>query len=41
MIPLTYYTKTLEDDTLVEVVPLTFGRARILIGDGYSVRDSW
>lgn len=33
--------KTLQDGREVEIIPLTFGRARIIIGDGYSVDDSW
>lgn len=25
----------------VEVIPLTYGRARIILTDGFSVSDSW
>lgn len=31
----------LPDGRLVSLVPLTFGRARILVGDGCFVTDSW
>ena len=33
--------KDLPDGRRLEVVPLTYGRARIIIGDGYFVDDSW
>lgn len=36
------YVKKTDDGEVVEIVPLTFGRARITIGDGTTyVRDSW
>ena len=42
MEPEVYYRKEIPTDgRIVEVIPLTFGRARILIGDGYEVYDSW
>jgi hypothetical protein len=37
----TYFSKTLPDGRQVDVVPLTFGRARITVGDGYLVNDGW
>lgn len=33
--------KDLPDGRWIEVVPLTFGRARIIVTDGYSVDDGW
>lgn len=35
-------TKTLPDGRVVDIIPLTFGRARINIGDGrYTYDDGW
>lgn len=37
-----YLTVPLEgDERVIEVIPLTFGRARITVTDGFSVFDSW
>jgi hypothetical protein len=36
-----YYRREDPDGQVIEVVPLTFGRARILVGDGHWVSDSW
>lgn len=39
-----YYTRTLEDGRVIDVVPLTFGRARITISDSAedpSWSDGW
>jgi hypothetical protein len=33
--------RTLQDGRVVEVIPLTFGRARIIIGDGSYVYNGW
>jgi hypothetical protein len=33
--------KILPDGRQAEVMPLTFGRARIIVGDGVTVDDSW
>lgn len=33
--------KNAPDGREIEIVPLTFGRARIIIGDGYNVDDGW
>jgi hypothetical protein len=33
--------RTLKDGRIVEIIPLTFGRARIIIGDGYMADDGW
>jgi hypothetical protein len=35
------FKKMLKDGRQVEILPLTFGRARIIIGDGYLVDDGW
>jgi len=38
----TYATKTLPNGRVISVDPLTFGRARINIGDGFSFyEDGW
>lgn len=31
----------LDETRWVEVVPLTFGRARIIVTDGFGVYDGW
>lgn len=36
-----YLTIVLKGDRCIEVVPLTFGRARITVTDGLSVFDGW
>lgn len=36
-----YYRKPLPDGRILEVIPLTFGRARIIVGDGCFVEDGW
>jgi hypothetical protein len=33
--------KILPDGRIAEVIELTFGRARIIVGDGVTVDDSW
>lgn len=33
--------KVLPDGRIVEIMPLTYDRARIVIGDGSSVENSW
>jgi hypothetical protein len=39
---MTFATKILPDGRIVKVVPLTLGRARIIVGDGHTfVDDSW
>jgi hypothetical protein len=39
---MTLKVKVLPNLKLAEVVPLTFGRARIIVGDGhYFVEDGW
>jgi hypothetical protein len=35
------FKKTLANGQIVEIMPLTFGRARIIIGDGYNVENGW
>jgi hypothetical protein len=35
------WVRTLPSGEIAEIVPLTFGRARIIVGDGYSVNNSW
>jgi hypothetical protein len=37
----TLHSKKFMDGRIGEVIELTFGRARIIIGDGLSVDDSW
>lgn len=32
---------TMNDGRMVEVMPLTYGRARIIVGDGRFVDDAW
>jgi len=38
---MTLYKKIMPDGRIAEVVELTFGRARIIIGDGAVVDDGW
>jgi hypothetical protein len=33
--------KLLKDGRQVEIMPLTFGRVRIIVGDGVFVDDGW
>jgi hypothetical protein len=33
--------KELKNGWWAEVVPLTYGRARIIVTDGFAVADSW
>lgn len=33
--------KILSDGRIVEVMPLTFGRARIIVGDGVTIDAAW
>ncbi len=34
--------RALPNGTIAQVIPLTFGRARIIVGDGHTyVDDSW
>lgn len=33
--------KPVHDDRYAEIIPLTFGRFRIIITDGYNVFDNW
>lgn len=40
----TYYTRVLDDGRVIEVVPLTFGRARLVISpsiDSVGWSDGW
>ncbi len=44
--PTGFWGKKLSDITgrrewFVEIIPLTYGRARIIVTDGLSVEDSW
>lgn len=38
---MTYYSRDLPDSRYVQVIPLTFGRARIIIGKGWFLDDGW
>jgi hypothetical protein len=33
------FSKIAPDGRIIEIMPLTYGRARIIIGDGYSVEN--
>lgn len=40
-LPEVYLRLPFSEDRWVEVIPLTFGRARIIVTDGFSVFDGW
>ncbi len=41
MSDLILFSRQLDDGRVVEVVPLTFNRGRIIVGDGAWVDDNW
>jgi hypothetical protein len=41
VINFTELAKTLSNGRIVSVIPLTFGRARVCIGDGTGYDDGW